>query len=107
MIYHTDTSVIVMLLVSFIHLYCVLLLEQDCCHCCHLLDGKFANKIPEILRSREYYQAYGIIRKLTKGVKLVRNVSYLYYSLRKSGMNGHLAVRPGERIPLGERLDKS
>jgi len=27
----------------------------------------------ESLRSREYFQAYGIIRKLTKGLKLVRN----------------------------------
>jgi hypothetical protein len=105
--YHTDTSVIVMLLVSFEHLYYVLLLEQDCCYCCHLLDGKVANKIQECFRSREYYQAYGITRKLMKGVKLVRNVSYFYDSPQKSGKNCHHAVRPGEKAPLGERLDKS
>jgi hypothetical protein len=42
---------------SYIHLYSLLLLAQ---HCCHLLTGKFANQIQEIVHSEEYYWEDGI-----------------------------------------------
>ena len=66
-----------------------------------LIRFKKVSVLENIIRHTEY------TRKLTKGTKLVRNVSYFYNSPRKSGTNGHLPVHPGEKAPLGERLGKS
>lgn len=38
-----------------LHLYVLLLNVQ---HCCHLFNGKIANKIEGIQNSKEYYQEY-------------------------------------------------
>jgi hypothetical protein len=49
--YYSDTHVTIMLFVSVLHLYCLLLLEQDCGYCCQLLDGRVDNKIQDSLEN--------------------------------------------------------
>jgi len=46
-----------MVFVPYIHLYCLFLQAQ---HCCHLLTGKVTNQIQEIVHYKEYYQEDGI-----------------------------------------------
>jgi len=52
-----DAHITVKFFIFYMHLHCLLLHAQ---HCCHHLLGKVANKIQEILHSNEYYHEGGI-----------------------------------------------
>lgn len=84
---YIDAHITVKFFIFYIHLHCLLLHTQ---HCCHLFFENVANKIQESLHSDEYYHKDGIKSEVWWKTQTKLDKFYFGDSPPKSGTNGYL-----------------